>query len=254
MDLFGSLILFADDTTLINTNKSKKYLEFQLQHDTAHLIDWFKANKLSLNFSKSVLLRFWRDDNEPLENLDINGLYIPEVDTTKFLGVYLDRNLNWDDHLTHLYNKLNSNWYLLSISKKFLSENNLVKLYYAHFYSHNKYGITVWGNMAKKSQLNNIYSIQKTCIKSICNQPKSSSILGLLKRHRLLKVEDLVELELGKFGYKLGKNLLPKPLKTLMESKGGIKSHRYPTRNKRIPNIQRHYSAVLIIVTCAGVW
>ena len=210
----------------------------------AHLIDWFKANKLSLNFSKSVLLRFWRDDNEPSENLDINGLYIPEVDTMKFLGVYLDRNLNWDDHLTHLYNKLNSNWYLLSISKKFLSENNLVKLYYAHFYSHIKYGITVWGNMAKKSQLNNIYSIQKTCTKSICNQPKSSSILGLLKRHRLLKVEDLVELELGKFGYKLSKNLLPKPLKTLMESKGGIKSHRYPTRNKQIPNIQRHYAAV----------
>ena len=75
-------------------NKSKKYLEFQMQHDMAHLIDWFKANKLSLNFSKLVLLRFWRDDNEPSENLDINGLYIPEVDTTKFLGVYLDRNLN----------------------------------------------------------------------------------------------------------------------------------------------------------------
>ena len=140
--------------------------------------------------------------------------YIPEVDTTKFLGVYLDRNLSWDDHLTHLYNRLNSNRYLLSISKKFLSENNLIKLYYAHFYSHIKYGITVWGSMARKSQLNSIYSIQKTCIKSICNQPKSSSILGLLKRHGLLKVEDIAELELGRFGYKLGKNLLPKPLKT----------------------------------------
>ena len=72
----------------------------------------------------------------------------------------------------------------------------------------------------------------------------ASNILGLLKRHRLPKVEDIVELELGKFGYKLGKNLLPKPLKTIMESKGGIKSHRYPTRNKQITNIQRHYSAV----------
>ena len=181
LDLYGSLILFADDTTLINTDKSKKYLEFQMQHDMATLIDWFKANKLSLNLSKSVLLRFWRDEKEPRENLNINGLYIPEVDTTKFLGVHLDKNLSLDDHLTQLFNKLNNNRYLLSISKKFLSETNLVKLYYVHIYSHIKYGITAWGSMTKKSQLDNIYSIQKKCIKSICNQPKSSSILGLLK-------------------------------------------------------------------------
>ena len=159
LDLYGSLILFADDTTLINTNKSKKYLEFQMQHDMATLIDWFKANKLSLNLSKLVLLRFWRNEKEPRENLNINGLYIPEVDTTKFLGVHLDKNLSWDDHLTQLFNKLNNNHYLLSISKKFLSETNLVKLYYAHIYSHIKYGITAWGSMTKKSQLNNIYMI-----------------------------------------------------------------------------------------------
>ena len=30
LDLFGSLILYADDTALINMNKSKKYLEFQI--------------------------------------------------------------------------------------------------------------------------------------------------------------------------------------------------------------------------------
>ena len=118
------------------------------------------------------------------------------------------------------------------------------KLYYAHIYSHIKYGITAWGSMTKKSQLNNIYNVQKKCIKSICNQPKSSSILGLLKTCRLLNVYDIVELELGKFGYRLSKNLLPKPLKRLMESKGGRKTHRYPTRNKPIPNIQRHYSTI----------
>ena len=117
-DLYGSLILFADDTTLINMNKSKKYLEFQMQHDVATLIDWFKASKLSLNLSKSVLLRFWRDEKEPRENLNINGLYISEVDTTKFLGVHLDKNMSWDDHLTQLFNKLNNNRYLLSNLKE----------------------------------------------------------------------------------------------------------------------------------------
>ena len=72
-----------------------------MQHDMATLMDWFKANKLSLNLTKSVLIRFLREESEPGENLNIHGLYIPEVDTTKFLGVHLDKNLNWDDHITH---------------------------------------------------------------------------------------------------------------------------------------------------------
>ena len=240
LDLFRKLILFADGTMLINTNKSKKYLEFQMQHDMAKLIDWFMVNKLSLSLSKTVLIRFWREDGKLPENLIINRLQIPEEEVTKFLGVFLDKNLNWEHHMTYLYNKMNSNHYLLGLSKKFLNENNLVKLYYAHVYSYIKYGITAWGSISKRSQLSSIYSIQKSCIKLICKQPKATNILQLLKRHKLLKVEDIVELKMGKFGYRLANNILPSPLKNLMEAKGGIKSHRYPTRNKRIPNIQKH--------------
>ena len=43
LDLFGKLILFTDDTTLVNTNKSKKYLEYQMHHDIRKLKDWFRA-------------------------------------------------------------------------------------------------------------------------------------------------------------------------------------------------------------------
>ena len=243
-DLYGSLILFADDTTLISTNKSQRYLEFQMQHDMTTLMDWFKANKLSLNLTKSVMIRFWNEDSQPGENLDIHGLYIPEVDSTKFLGIHLDKNLSWDDHITQLVNKLNRNRYLLNISKKLLYESDLTKLYYAHIYSHIKYGITAWGSMIKKSQLNNICNVQKKCIKSICKQSTSANIQGLLKGCRLLNVQDVVELELSKFGYRLSKDLLPKPLKQLMEAKGGKKLHRYPTRNKSLPNIQKHFSTI----------
>ena len=240
LDLFGKLILFVDDTTLINTDKSKKYLEFQMQHDMAKLIDWFMVNKLSLNLSKTVLIGFWSEDGKLLDNLTVNRLQIPEVKETKFLGVFLDKNLNWEHRMTYLYNKINSNRYLLGLSRKFLNENNLVKLYDAHVYSHIKYGIKAWGSMSKKSQLNKIYGVQKSCIKLICKQPKATNISELLKRHKLLKMEDIVELEMEKFGYRLVNNILPSPLKELMEAKGGIKSHRYPTRNKRLPNIQKH--------------
>ena len=220
LDLFRKLILFADDSTLLNTNKSKKYLEFQVQHDMAKLIDWFMVNKLSLNPSKTVLIRFWREEGKLPDNLIVNGLQIPEVEETKFLGMFLDKNLNWEHHMTYLYNKINSNHSLLGLSKKFLNENNLVKLYYAHVYSHIKYGITAWGSMSRRSQLSSIYGIQKSCIKLICKQPKATNILELLKRHKLLKIEDIVELEMGKFRYRLANNILLSPLKKINGSKG----------------------------------
>ena len=69
-ETYGSLILFADDTTLYNSHHSLNYLNFTLNHDLSVLGGWFKANQLSLNPSKSVA--------------------IPIVNTHKFLGT-LDR-------------------------------------------------------------------------------------------------------------------------------------------------------------------
>ena len=57
--LIGSLILFADDTTLSHSHKNINYLEFVLKHDMGLLLDWFRANKLTLNLNKTVMMQYW---------------------------------------------------------------------------------------------------------------------------------------------------------------------------------------------------
>ena len=59
LPIFRKLILFADDTTLINHHRNKKLLYFAMIHDLEIMIGWLKANQLSLNLSKSVLIYFW---------------------------------------------------------------------------------------------------------------------------------------------------------------------------------------------------
>ena len=56
LPLYGHLILFADDTTLLSSQRSIKFLKYTLQHDMELLIQWFKANQLSLNMSKTTLV------------------------------------------------------------------------------------------------------------------------------------------------------------------------------------------------------
>ena len=56
--ILGKLILFADDTTLLESHKNRRFLNYAIQHDLAILIDWFHANKLSLNMTKTVAIDF----------------------------------------------------------------------------------------------------------------------------------------------------------------------------------------------------
>ena len=56
LPLFGTLILFTDNTTLMN---SQSFLQYSLIHDMGLLMDWFNANKLSLNMNKTVMMTYW---------------------------------------------------------------------------------------------------------------------------------------------------------------------------------------------------
>ena len=56
----------------------------------------------------------------------------------------------------------------------------------------------------------------------------------------------MIELELCKAGLKVTNNSMPNPIMQLFKiSGGGVKTHRYPTRNKRTPNIIKHKSTLV---------
>ena len=61
---FSKIILFVDDTTLVNSAKNVNFLRYTLEHDMSLLIDWYKVNQLSLNISKTVLIKFWPNNDK----------------------------------------------------------------------------------------------------------------------------------------------------------------------------------------------
>ena len=145
LPIIGKLIPFADDTRLLNSTKCKAYLEFSMMHDLKLLDEWFKANQLLLNLSKTVLMNFWQKGKNV--QLELDKIPILIVSTTKFLGVYLDNQLNWKYHIMSLLNKIQSNKYLLSTAQHLLSKQNLKSIYFAHIYSHLSYSLVTWGSM-----------------------------------------------------------------------------------------------------------
>ena len=62
-------ILFADDTTIYKTGKQVNNIYKDTNKELQILADWFHANKLSLNISKTKCMLFCR--SPPPENVEI---------------------------------------------------------------------------------------------------------------------------------------------------------------------------------------
>ena len=222
MPLYGHLILFADDTTLLSSQRSIKFLKYTLQHDMELLIQWFKANQLSLNMSKTTLVRFWPDNNNFI--IEVNNEPIKEAEATKFLGVIVDNKLTWSPHIAFLNQKLLANKHLLHVARNLLDFNCLRSIYYTHIYSHLLYGILAWGSMAKKSNINSLFAIQKQCIGLVHKCNITADCIPLFKQSKMLPLHNMINVELAKQGYNINRKLLPKPILDIYDKNGGKKN------------------------------
>ena len=103
--------MYANDTILSAASTSTIKLQLKLNQDLLNIKEWLLANKLSLNVTKSEYMYFGM--NFRLSNLGknfpivIGNKQIKRVETTKYLGVHLDENLKWDEHINKLCAKVN---------------------------------------------------------------------------------------------------------------------------------------------------
>ena len=130
-------------------------------------MDWFKANKLTLNLDKTVSILFNSKAKAIKLNLNIGDYTLQTSETVKFLGVWIDEKLAWTKHISLLMMKLKQNMHLLRFNNKFLSKDTKKLIYYAHILSHINYGILVWGNMIRQDTFTKLQKIMNKCFKLI---------------------------------------------------------------------------------------
>ena len=241
LPLYSHLVL-SDDTTMINSHKNLNYVEYIMYHDLTILLEWFSANQLSPNLNKTVMMNFWPGKNKA--NIKIDDITIPTVTHCKFLGVHVNEDLNWNFHRECLHNKITTNLHLLRSSKNILNIDSLKKVYYAHVHSHLIYGIKVWGSMISSPQINSLYKQHKQCLQLIGKLKSRENTDPTFRIMKILKFPDMIQLEMCKLGQQLKFKQLLDPIIREFNAYGGMKRHRYPTRNKDLPNIQRHQGTI----------
>ena len=79
------------------------------REDLNKLMDWFKANKLTLNLEKTVCVLFDNQAKPQKVTLEIGNYLLQSNELVKFLGVWIDNKLNWNKHINTLTAKLKQN-------------------------------------------------------------------------------------------------------------------------------------------------
>ena len=117
-----------------------------------------------------------------------NDHILTTSDHTKFLGIEIDSELNWKEHVQYLAKKISSFTYALRIVSNSVNEEAALTAYYSYVNSRITYGIIFWGNSADSPR---IFRLQKSCIRSIFHLRKRESCRELFKEKHILTLPSL---------------------------------------------------------------
>ena len=234
-------ILFADDTTIYLNGNNLNVLYEQVNSDLKSLTDWFRANQLSVNPTKTKYILFSKKVTPMTDGLflKIDNEKLEQVNSTKFLGVFIDSHLTWENHIEHCKSKVSSGIYALNMSKHVLKQSHLKILYYSLIHSHLTYGLILWGNALQK-YISKLERVQKKAIRAITRSKFNAPSSPVFRELNILKLRDLYKLNVGTFLYKFVYKTLPVPLLRLYIYHGD--THDHMTRHSTDPKAPTAYS------------
>lgn len=164
---YGEKILFADDSTVVISDKNQTKLTDKSNEALRDVHNWSLKNKVTLNVKKTNWINFHLNKKPNDTILKVNSNQINCVNNTKFLGMNVDSQLKWTDHVTMLAKKLSSACYALRVLATVSNISCLKVAYYGNMHSVITYGIMFWGTTAGNIQT--IFKLQKRAVRIITN-------------------------------------------------------------------------------------
>ena len=148
-----SFHLYADDTVLYYSDKDPQVVESVLNDELNKVFKWMNENKLKLNCTKTVGMllgtRYMLARHDNL-HFKINDINIKNVESVKYLGLLIDRELKWNIQIEKMCSKIGKMIGFLGRLRYFVSESILKIIYSSIILPHFDYADVVWQSASKK--------------------------------------------------------------------------------------------------------
>ena len=105
---------YADDNAIYAVKRNLDDLLKTLEQEMPLILNWFKVNEMKSNDDKCHLIVCNQEDV---------SITIEESSSVELLGVNIDTNLNFNEHVTNLCKKANQKLHALARISKYLNED-----------------------------------------------------------------------------------------------------------------------------------
>lgn len=198
----AKIVTFADDTVVLFDGSSWDEVKSLAEQGFSEIIKWLNSNLLTLNYTKTKYITFSiRNNTQPLLDLNLkahacddpticNCYVLTPTNSVKYLGLVVDRNLRWTDHIHALSKRIRK---LMCIFKKIkhINDNKIIKMtYFALCESIISYGIVSWGG-TDKSRLIKVERAQRGVLKVAFSKKFRYPTIKLYEESNVLTVRQL---------------------------------------------------------------
>ena len=192
---FVKFIILVMTLDLLHFNKSVTKLNKLVNQEMKNLTVWLNANKISLNVEKTELAIFKHQRKKLGTEIKIKltRKWLDPSRSFRYLGIQIDQNLNWKDHINDIAVKLNRANFLLFKIRNFVNITILKTIYFSIFDSHINYANLVWAQ--NSNAMSRILTLQKKAMRIITFQSRNCHSSPLFSKLKLLKFNDKVLLE-----------------------------------------------------------
>ncbi len=150
--------MYADDTAECESAskpEDRKELESTINNDLYKVKEHFDTNKLSLNVPKCEFMLIGTYQSlakVPDIRIHINNERLKQVTVSKYLGMKIDSNLKWDDHINAIIPKISSKIGILRSLRKIVPIETLKLIYNAIVQPYFDYSDIVYDSASKTNK------------------------------------------------------------------------------------------------------
>ena len=162
--------------------------------------------------------------------MHINTINVTRVQSSKFIGIIIDENLNWKPHIQLVKSKLSKTLSIMYKASKLINYEGMFTLYCSLFLPYLTYCCEIWqiwGN-TYTTNVNCLHVIQKKLDRIIHHEGRLADTNCLFQQMHSLKFHDLVKYRTAIVMFKLYYGKLP----TMLQSRFMRSQNIHNTRSK----------------------
>ena len=203
--------LFADDTSMYLSLNDNPARTLTLNSDLDKIKTWASTWKVTFNANKTDKLNICNRNTTLPDSLYFDNVLLSTSTHHKHLGIILQNNCKWDEHITNLITRCRTHINCLCSYKYRLNRKSLEIMYKSYILPILDYADVIWDNCTER-QADTLEQIQIDALKVITGSVRGTSHLSLYNDTGFVPLKERRKRHKLILYFKFTKGLLPEHL------------------------------------------